>query len=143
MKISKAEFVKSIADYKTAKILPKPQIALRITSYNVCYTKLLRALSDSKTAVGKYETMIESLTERKASLQNEIDALKNDETIYSNSRVEIQANIDSLDADVKSMHEKANELLIERDRIKSALADAQILSREKGVAFKSISYNFV
>ncbi|MBN2878546.1 MAG: YihA family ribosome biogenesis GTP-binding protein [Clostridia bacterium] len=50
MKISKAEFVKSIADYKTAKILPKPQIAL-VGRSNVGKSTLINILcSQNKLA---------------------------------------------------------------------------------------------
>lgn len=47
MKIKKAEFVKSIADYNTAKIMPRPQIAL-VGRSNVGKSTLINILCNRK-----------------------------------------------------------------------------------------------
>ncbi len=47
MKIKKAEFVKSIADYKSAKFMPKPQIAL-VGRSNVGKSTLINILCNRK-----------------------------------------------------------------------------------------------
>ena len=96
------------------------------------------ALSDSKTAVGKYETMIENLTERKSTILKELESIGDDDSIYTKSKTEIQSNVDIMDAEIKQMQTASNELQSKRDTIKSELASAQVQSREKGVAYKTI-----
>ncbi|MEX1377876.1 MAG: chromosome segregation protein SMC [Eubacteriales bacterium] len=96
------------------------------------------ALSDSKTAVGKYETMIENLLARKEAISRELEAIDGDDTIYSNSKAELQSNIDELDSQIKQMQQKASELNAKRQETKTALADAQVQSREKGVAYRTV-----
>ncbi len=96
------------------------------------------ALSDSKTAVGKYETMIENLTDRKAAIQKELESIGDDDDIYTKSKSEIQSNIDVLDKEIKDMQSVGNQLHAKRDSIKTALSSARVQSREKGVAYKTI-----
>jgi len=96
------------------------------------------ALSDSKTTVGKYETMIENLSDRKSSIMKELESANDDDSIYSKSKSEIQSNIDTLDNELSNMKAESDELLATRDKIKSNLASAQIQNREKGVAYRTI-----
>lgn len=98
----------------------------------------ISALSDTKTAVGKYETMVENLMERKSTLIVELETIGDDNTIYTKSQQEIQANIDTMDAQVKQMQSLHDDLLAKRDITKASLATIQVESREKGVSCKTI-----
>lgn len=95
-------------------------------------------LSDSKTAVGKYETMVENLGSRKAAIHRELESIGDDDTIYSKSKTEIQTNVDAMDLQIENMKSTDGELHAKRDRVKVALASTQIQSREKGVSYRTI-----
>ena len=121
---------KTLAEYnKRQKELDQKKIQL---------IEKVTALSDSKTAVGKYETMIENLLSRKNAISIELESIDGDDTIYSNSKAELQSNIDGLDSQIKQMQQFSDELNNRRQEIKNALADAQVQSREKGVAYKTV-----
>jgi len=96
------------------------------------------ALSDSKTAMGKYETMIESLSARKSAIEKDLESIGDDDDIYSKSKSEIQSNIDSVDTEISQMKSVLNDMHQKREQTKKLIADAQMQSREKGVAYKTI-----
>ena len=96
------------------------------------------ALSDSKTAMGKYETMIESLSARKSAIEKDLESIGDDDDIYSKSKTEIQSNIDLVDAEISHMKSALNDMHQKREQTKKLISDAQMQSREKGVAYKTI-----